>query len=132
MTRQIEARDVARPPRAVQAEKLGLGVALIVVGALWTAQTLGWVRVSPMRVLWPLFVIAPGLARVLLPGRRRGGLLMVGLGAVFLAHTTGLFRMHQLWPLFLVLGGASMVMRAFEVRRESDAGRAPDDTGRRV
>lgn len=132
MTSHFAARDAARTPRAVQAEKLGLGIALIVVGSLWTLHLLGLARFGPIHVLWPIFVIAPGLARLLMPGRRLGGLFMIGLGLLFLAHTTGVARMGQTWPLFLVLGGSSMVARVFEVRFDSSSQSAADEVGRRV
>ncbi len=133
MPRSLEPTQVERRARpAVQAEKLALGVTLIVVGALLTLDLLDLVSVGRMQGLWPLFVVALGVARLATPGERRSGLLLLGAGCIFLASTMGLLRLRQAWPLFLVLGGLGMVLRAFEVRCDSDADPVAARSGRRA
>ncbi len=68
-----------------------------------------------MRVLWPLFIIGPGLGFFLLYffGKKESGLLvpayiLTGLGVLFiLIESEGWY----LWPLLLVAGGIIMLLR---------------------
>lgn len=109
----------------VSYERLALGFGLIGVGLLLTLDQLGLVALGGMRALWPLILIAAGAGRLFAPERRRGGAMLLGLGLIFLLHSFRVARLQQTWPLFLVLGGISMLVRA---RREGD-GRPPGDEG---
>jgi hypothetical protein len=103
--------DNAAPP--VSLERLALGIALIAIGTLMVLHKLDVVHLPRLHGLWPLFPIALGLARLATPGRRHGGIVLLGVGLIFTAPMLGLASIRQLWPLFLVLGGVSMLTRTW-------------------
>lgn len=90
-------------------DRLALGLALIALGGVLFLEQIGLMTLGGMHRLWPLFPVAFGLARLFSPGQRSEGLLMLGVGLIFLVQTFGVARLHQTWPLFLVLGGLSML-----------------------
>ncbi len=85
----------------------------LVMGAMFQyCQIEGWWM---MRVLWPLFLVGPGLGFFLLYyfGKRESGLLipgyiLTGLGVLFiLIESEGWY----LWPILLIVAGAIMLLR---------------------
>lgn len=109
---------VGRRPGHVAVEKLALGLVLIVLGLLLALEQAGFLAPGGLHTWWPLFLIGLGLARLLSPGQS-GGLMMFGLGVLFLLQTCHLAPLRQTWPLMLVLAGISMV-----VHRRRPGGRA--------
>ena len=96
------------------------GVVAFLVGVVLAVEQVGLWAVGGLHRLWPLFVVALGVARLVAPARRGDGLLTFGAGLLFLAHTCHVARLHQTWPLFLVLVGISMLLRG-----RADACQAP-------
>ena len=86
---------------------------LIVIGIMFQyAETEGW---WTMGMLWPFFLIGPGLGFFLMYwfGKREGGLLipgyiLTGLGVIFLLIT---FEGWYLWPVLLILAGLLVLLR---------------------
>lgn len=89
------------------------GTILVVLSVLFfTCQIRGW---TLMDVLWPIFMLAPGLGFIMLYlfGRRDPGLLipagiLIGLSAVFLLANLGF---GHLWPAVLILVGVLLLVR---------------------
>ncbi len=113
MTTTFESDD-GPGRRPVSLQNLALGVTLIAVGILLTLDRLEVLHFGQIHRLWPLFLIALGLARLATAGQRHSGLTLLGVGLIFGAQTAGLASMRQLWPLFLVLGGVSLLTRTWD------------------
>lgn len=43
-------------------------------------------------------------------GKLIGGSILVGLGVIFLLHSLGMWRLHQSWPLILIVIGAVLIV----------------------
>lgn len=91
------------------------GVILILVGLLLLAGNyeLG-VDINFGR-MWPLILIVIGLAKVAFPEgeSRLGGLPLVFVGSIFLAHNYDVMRIQQSWPLFVVAAGVGILAGAW-------------------
>jgi hypothetical protein len=96
------------------------GVILILVGAaLLAAQLLPGVSIW---MLWPLFIIVPGLVQCFTPGQEGysahrvfDGLTTVAVGLIFLGNMTGYlswgvwWQILQLWPVLLISAGLGIL-----------------------
>ena len=100
-----------RPRTRAATDRLALGLVLIVLGLLLALDQAGLWAVGGLHELWPLFLVALGLGRLASPARRGSGVMMLGLGLIFLAQTGHVAPLHQTWPLILVLAGISMLLR---------------------
>jgi predicted membrane protein len=91
-----------------------IGLIAIVFGVLFLLDNLNYVDIHPAR-FWPLILIVYGLVRLLLPGTPRNGRLWGGIvllvGCLFLLHTLDIsdIGFRELWPLLLVIVGASLI-----------------------
>jgi predicted membrane protein len=94
-----------------------LGLIIIVVGLVLTADNFGWLRAEDALRYWPLGLSALGLAKVVqartMSGRVFGALLVL-IGASITADQVYGVRVHlsYWWPLLLVLGGLALISRA--------------------
>jgi predicted membrane protein len=109
--------------------QLVLGLLIVAVGVLLTMDTLGYADVGNILRYWPAGFIVLGLAR-LVQSRDGGGsgivLILIGTWLLFEVSLNALdISILQLWPLFLVLVGASLVWRSIAGKRppapDSDA-----------
>jgi Domain of unknown function (DUF5668)/Cell wall-active antibiotics response 4TMS YvqF len=108
--------------------QLILGLVIVSLGVLLTLDTLGIADARDYIRYWPAGLIAIGLGK-LWEGRHSnsgvlGGLVLLGIGAWLLLNEFDIVRANvwELWPIFLVLFGASLVWRSLSGRRP-----APDD-----
>lgn len=111
MTREHTPGRASRP-------NIVFGLILVVVGTIFLLHNLGVHYFEQFWNLWPVALIALGLAKSF-GGRadeRTFGWVMVFLGVVFLARYTFGFdiRMRNWWPMILVLVGVSIIMRAIQ------------------
>jgi hypothetical protein len=89
------------------------GVVIVVIGLLMVVERIGGFYVGRFWELWPLIVVAVGIAR--LSGdseQRRSGLTIVIVGCWLLLNTLGLFDFgwRNSWPLLLIgLGVGKLV-----------------------
>ena len=99
------------------------GIILIVLGVLFLIANLSNVHLD---AFWPVFVLGPGVAFIVLffRDRKEYGLLMPGtiltvIGLLFFACTfTGWDQMQHLWPLFIMAPGVGFVMMYLFGRHE--------------
>ena len=99
--------------------RLFFGFAVMAIGLLLTLDNLGLVESRNVWRFWPVLLIVGGLLRAVESQRERRkpeGVGMLVLGVLFLLHNLGLLHFRQLWPIFLLLLGASMVWKAFKGR----------------
>ena len=104
---------------------LSMGVLFIAIGIILLAQQL---RIGGLDLgrLWPIVLIVIGagqLSAPVEPGQGRRGFGFLTIGTVMLLHTTGVLRLGDSWPLFIVAFGISMLMSRGKpcVRRGDDA-----------
>lgn len=91
---------------------IGLGIAA--VGTLALLDNLRVFDIALLRTFWPLALVLLGLARLVQPGRNRlAGVALVLVGAMLTASNLGsdLFALRHWWPVFLIVGGLSMLRR---------------------
>jgi predicted membrane protein len=91
---------------------LVLGLAFVAFGVLFFLDNIDVLDAHTYVRYWPLFLIIPGLFKLFQPGRNRViGAFLVALGAIFLLNSLDLMRLgfHELWPLILVMIGASIL-----------------------
>lgn len=99
------------------------GTVLIVVGIVLLLGRLDLPGDWHMHGLWPLILIAIGLVRLFGTDRRRpagSGLGLVLVGAIFLLHTQRVFMLYDSWPLFIVVGGLSILIGSWSSQRRSN------------
>src|SRR3989442_13720440 len=93
-------------PRWQSCPRLLPALIIIAVGVLFLLGNLNVLDAQDWFRYWPAILIAVGLVKLVdsshAGGRVTGGLLM-GVAALFLVKTLGLYdrRMPDLWPLFL-------------------------------
>ena len=92
---------------------IAVGVLLVGIGGAMLAERLG-VLPQPWRLqIWPVLLIAYGIARLVQPRRRgRRGLVFVLAGAWWLAVLSDWLSPEQTWPLLVVAYGADVVLGA--------------------
>jgi len=87
------------------------GLGLIALGLLFLAVNFGVMPAWEIGRLWPLILIVIGVSQMLFPGAdgRLGGVPLLVVGGIFLAHNYDVMRLKQSWPLFIVAGGISII-----------------------
>jgi len=93
------------------------GTLLLLVGAVFVMQNLGWVDVGRPWDFWPLFLVWVGLVRMLGPGRSRhfvSGFVILLLGVIFQLERLDVLWIHSrdVWPFFLVAVGVALIADA--------------------
>jgi hypothetical protein len=94
----------------------------MVLGALMLMGRLNLLDVARAQGYWPLLLIALGLVQMLVPDSegRRGGLWLFATGVLLQLHVLRILRLHDSWPLFLVIAGAQIVTEILGARRRDD------------
>jgi predicted membrane protein len=107
---------------------LFMGGMLILVGLLFLLDTLGVANTGGILARgWPVILIAIGVQRFFscnTPEARIAGGAWIFLGSVFLLSRLGFLQVNVwrlLWPLALIVIGASLVMRSRNARKESSS-----------
>ena len=109
----------ALPHRRGFSPRLFFGFVVMAIGLLLTLDNLGIVDSHDFWRYWPVLLIVGGLLRTVESQRERRrpeGVGMLVLGILFLLINLRIFHLRQLWPIFLLLVGASMVWKAFKGR----------------
>jgi predicted membrane protein len=112
--------------------QLIIGLALAVVGVLFTLDNLDLIASGPILRWWPLVLVLIGLTRLLglgVPRQSAAGWLFTGIGTLLLLSNLDLIRfgVWDLWPLVLVVGGATLVFRGMRRGRDGGPAMEPDD-----
>ena len=99
--------------------RLIFGLAIMAWGLLLTLDNFGLIDAHQYWRLWPLVLIAVGLARLAESVRIAAfavgrGLVLVGLA--FLLHNLDVVRLPQVWPLILFVVGGGIVWKALGPR----------------
>jgi predicted membrane protein len=116
-------------PRSDTMSRLIIGLALIAAGLLFTLDNFGLVDVGQLWRLWPLVLVAVGLAK-LASRSFMTGTILIALGGLFSLRTFGLlhFRLSYLLPLIFVFIGLRIVFAQRPGARTWDASTNPGGT----
>lgn len=114
--------NAPEPPKAPSpfSPKLVLGVAIIIAGLVLTLDNLGLVEAHTLFKLWPLVLVAMGVAKLRQEGRGggTGGWFLILGGAFLLLFTFGRAHLGEaLAPLLVVALGILIVTRALRQSR---------------
>jgi hypothetical protein len=98
-------------------EKVITGGLLLLLGVLFILDNFHMIDAGSLWDYWPLFIIGPGLSRVLTPtrpGQRVGGFILIAIGSFLLLRNLGFLWVpfHKVWPFGLVALGLYVIWRA--------------------
>lgn len=100
--------------------RLVLGMVTFLLGGLFLADSADLLRADSALAFWPVAVIALGLVVVLQPdtGNRMVGAVLLIAGVWLLLNAVGIwtYRFWQSWPYLLILFGAWMIYRAYNMQ----------------
>lgn len=100
--------------------RLVLGMVTFVLGALFLADSADLLRADSALSFWPVAVIALGLVVVLQPdtGNRLVGAVLLIAGVWLLLNAVDIwsYRFWQTWPYLLIVFGAWMIYRTYQMR----------------
>jgi predicted membrane protein len=106
--------DVSSRSRSI-APQLVMGLLIIVIGVLFTLDNLGLIEAEAYLRFWPAGLIAIGLMKLWSGGRGASfpGLLFFFAGVWLLLQAMEIVTVSlwNLWPVLLIVAGASMVWR---------------------
>lgn len=115
-----------------------LGIGVIVLGVLFLVDNLGFLEIRNVLRFWPAVFILFGIIKMY-DSRNSSGLmtgailLCVGLFMVLNRMGFWYFGWNTLWPLLLIAGGAGLLLKFSESRRQvhggTDAAGTPGATG---
>lgn len=97
------------------------GVLLVVIGLVFLASNLGTMPEVNFARLWPVILLAIGAGEILFPSpdeNRWGGLVLIFIAGIFLAHNYDVVRLRDSWPLFIVGAGLSVLLNASSSRTD--------------
>ncbi len=108
------------------AHRVIFGLGVIGIGTLALLDNLNAFGMPLLRTFWPLVLVLFGLSRIVWP-RHAGswlvGLALVIVGSVMTAQNLDLvsIRLRDWWPVFIILAGASILVRGLfpHYRREA-------------
>ena len=97
------------------------GCILVLIGLLFLVdQTFIADDLLDIRRLWPLILIAIGVAKISTPradGQPTGGYMLTMVGVIFLMHTLHYWSIRTSWPLFVVAAGLNILFGAIAQAR---------------
>jgi hypothetical protein len=92
---------------------VAVGAWLVLSGVLLTLDQMGLVEVRSFGRLWPLLLIALGLARLLLAREgSQSGFWLLAIGSWFALDYFLGYRVQDTWPLVIVAAGLTIVWNA--------------------
>ena len=91
-----------------------ISLAIIIAGVILLAENLGMDIHIDVWEWWPLIIIFIGIGQVIRPSAHRqplSGIILIFVGLVFLGNSLDVFYfdLGDLWPVFLILAGLSML-----------------------
>ncbi len=102
---------------------VAVGVLLVGIGGAMLAERLDLLPQAWRLQIWPVLLMAFGIARLLQPRRRgRRGLFYVLAGAWWFAVLSGWLSLERTWPLLVVAYGAGVALAAMTSQPGQPAG----------
>lgn len=105
----------------VKRKDLVTGVLLIGVGLIFLASNLDMTPELNWGRMWPLILVVIGIGKIIAPDQegRSGGLTLLLIAGIFLAHNYRVLSLHDSWPLFIVIAGLSVLFGAAQKKKEA-------------
>lgn len=107
-----------------------LGVAILLVGLVFVADSLGMLDAATGWAIWPVAVILAGIAVRLQPGiaSHEFGIVLLVAGLWLLFNEIGIwtYSFWRTWPLLLILLGAWIRYRSWHFEHLGDTGQVGD------
>ena len=90
------------------------GLVFIVVGTFLLLERLGYLPSGFILHFWPSIFILIGLIKVIVPGGRPVGAILLAVGVFLQLREVGLIRVNfwELWPVFIIIAGVVMLWQA--------------------
>jgi len=129
-TQSDQSSGSGRATDGTRSSQVATGLLLIALGLLFFADRQGWAwgwRFN-FSTLWPVILIALGVTKIVVPYdetitdaatgnpgirvrryRLGSGFWLSSVGVLLLLHVNHVLRLDQSWPLFIVLGGLSLM-----------------------
>lgn len=109
--------------RMTMSGRIVIGVVVMGLGVLFTLDNFGLLDAGQILRAWPVLLVAWGVMKILGVSTRPNavvGVILTGIGLFLLAHNYGFIETDpwNLWPVFLILLGVSMVAGAVTRARE--------------
>ncbi len=125
--RQVEeaerrVREAERVRRDAASEwkggQLNLGLILLAVGIVFTAERLGYIELDQVWRYWPLFFVVMAVNSLVRRGDDafRGAFSFLYMAAIFFMNNFHVISLRHSWPLFIVLAGIMVVWGALAGR----------------
>lgn len=112
----MSAADIDRPEERARRKRhadFTFGLILVAIGLLFLGERIHVLPIVDIGRLWPVFLIVLGLAQFIMPRedkKRVGGITLLFVGGIFLLHNYRILMLHDSWPLFIVLGGLTLIL----------------------
>jgi Domain of unknown function (DUF5668) len=109
---------------ATRGSQIAPGLVLIAVGLVFLAAKQHLIAPGYVGRLWPVVLLVLGFGRFMAKsadGKHLGGLTTILIGIIFLLHTFRVFTIDQSWPLFIVVGGVSLMVSSAYRDRQTGA-----------
>ena len=89
------------------------GLILVSIGLMFLGERMHLIPLLDLSRLWPVILLVLGLAQIVMPRedrKRVGGITLLFVGIIFLLHNYRVLMLHDSWPLFIVLGGLTLIL----------------------
>jgi hypothetical protein len=94
--------------------QLPLGLILLSIGGIFTAERLGYLELEQVWRYWPFFFVVMAINALVRrkEGAVRGAFAFLFMAAIFFMNNFGVISLRYSWPLFIVLAGIMIVWGA--------------------
>ena len=92
-----------------QASQVTTGLVVVAIGLVMLAGQFDSHWAWDFGRLWPFIFVVIGAGKLLSSESRGSGAWFLFLGGIFLMHTYRIMSLSRSWPLFIVLGGLSIM-----------------------
>lgn len=105
-------------------KRLALGIFLIAIGVLFLLRNLDIIDLPGYFYSWQMLLIGIGVFNFI-TGNRPAGFILIAIGGVFLLPDIMRFNFFDLWPIILIIVGASFFFRS---RKTAEGGQMDVDS----
>lgn len=104
--------------------QLVVGLIVILIGVIFTLDNLDIVDAGNFIRYWPVLLVVYGISRLMQPAGTSGrlmGWIAVAIGTLMLLHRLDIitFRLHDWWPVILIIVGGSLLFRSLRKHKPS-------------
>ncbi len=92
-----------------------IGGALVALGVVFLLDRMFIIQPWVFALWFPLFLVVFGMTRIMWPsrpGKQIGGMWIALVGGLLLLDQLDIVKMHESWPIFVIMAGLIHVFRA--------------------